>query len=122
MQYVFTKKDAVRFDLKDPERTVYLWIDKECGAKDISGSTAEIPVNGELAYHSHEVEEIMLILRGKGVATVVEETYPLEPETMVFVPPGVKHKFRNTGSEPLAFAFFYAPPGIEQVYRRMASK
>ena len=42
---------------------------------------------------------------------------PLEPETMVFVPPGVEHQFKNNGSEPLRFVFFYAPPGPEQAIR-----
>ena len=122
MQYVFTKKHALRYDLKDPDRTVYIWVDKERGAKNISGGTAEVPVNGELAYHSHEVEEIMLIYKGKGVAVVDGKTFSLESETMVFVPPGVKHKFRNIGSEPLTFAFFYAPPGAEQIFRSMTTR
>lgn len=116
MQYVFTKDDALRFDLKNPDREVFLWVDKNREAKNISAGTGEVPVNGEFLYHSHDVEEIMFIYRGEGVALVEGETFRLEPETMVFMPPGVKHQFRNTGREPLAFAFFYAPPGPEQVY------
>ena len=114
MQYVFTRKDAVRADLKNPDRTVYLCVDKQRGAKNVSGGTAEIPVNGENPYHTHEVEEVMLIYKGKGVVIVEGETFPVEPETMVFIPPEVKHQFKNTGPEPLLFAFFYAPPGPEQ--------
>ena len=41
---------------------------------------------------------------------------------MVFVPPGLKHTFKNTGNEPLRFAFFYSPAGPEQNIRIQASK
>lgn len=122
MQYIFTKKDALCVDRKNPDRTVYLWVDKEVGAKAISAGTAEIPVGSELPYHTHEVEEIMFIYKGKGVAVVEGETFPLEAENIMFVPPGVKHTFKNTGAEPLVFAFFYAPPGPEQVVHEWAKK
>ncbi len=122
MQYLFTKKDALCVDLKNPNRTAYLWVDKEVGAKAISAGTAEIPVGSELPYHAHEVEEIMFIYKGKGEAVIEGQTSPLAPETMVFTPPGVKHTFKNTGSEPLTFAFFYAPPGAEQILREWAKK
>ncbi len=122
MKYVLTKGDALRYDLENPARSVYIWVDEQRGAKNISAGTAEVPVNGELSYHSHEVEEIMLIYGGEGVAVVDGNTFPVEPETMVYVPPGIRHKFRNTASEPLIFAFFYAPPGTEQIYRRMKAK
>jgi mannose-6-phosphate isomerase-like protein (cupin superfamily) len=116
MKSVFYKEDALYFDLKDPDREVFLWVDKNRGAKHISAGTGEVPAGSAFVYHSHDVEEMMFIYRGEGVAIVEGETFRLEPETMVFMPPGVKHQFRNTGHEPLAFAFFYAPPGPEQVY------
>jgi len=123
MQYVVRKKDAISADLKNPDRTAYLYVDKETGAKKISGGSADIPVNSELPYHAHEKEEeIMFIYSGKGVLVVEGETFPLEPETMVFVPPGLKHTFKNTGNETLSFCFFYAPAGPEQMVRRMAEK
>jgi len=122
MQYVFTKKDTITVKAENPTRIVSLWVDKERGAKNVSGGTAEIPVGSELPYHTHEVEELMFIYKGKGEAVIEGQTSPLAPETMVFTPPGVKHTFKNTGSEPLTFAFFYAPPGAEQLIREWAKK
>lgn len=87
MSNLFTKKDTERFDLKNPDRNVLLWVDKKRGAKKISAGTAEVPVNSELPYHAHEVEEITFIYKGKGVAVIERPTSPLKPETMVFVPP-----------------------------------
>jgi len=108
MKYVFVKKDAFRAELKNPERVAHIWIDKERGAHLISGGSVDIPSGSELPYHVHEKEEeMMFIYQGKGVAVIEGETFPLESETMVFVPPGLKHTFKNTGNEPLSFAFFY---------------
>lgn len=121
MRHVFTKKDAFRVELKNPERHAHIWIDGERGARNLSGGTTDIPVGSELPYHVHEdEEEIMFIYRGKGVAVIEGETFSIEVETMVFVPPGLRHTFRNTGTEMLSFAFFYAPPGPEQKIRKLA--
>jgi mannose-6-phosphate isomerase-like protein (cupin superfamily) len=123
MKYVFTKKDALRADLDNPRRTAFVWVDFEQGAKNLSGGSAEIPVGSELPYHVHESEEeMMFIYKGTGIAVADGEDFPLGPETMVFVPPGVRHTFKNTGTEPLCFAFFYSPPGPEQNVRRQAKK
>ncbi len=123
MKYVFTKKEAFRAELKNPERNAHIWVDEERGAKNISGGTTDIPVGSELPYHVHEKEEeMMFIYKGKGAAVIEGKTFPIESETMVFVPPGLKHTFKNTGNEPLSFAFFYAPAGPEQNIRIQASK
>lgn len=123
MKYTFSKNEVFRTELKNPTRIAYVWIDKERGAKNISGGSVEIPGNGEIPYHVHEKEEeIMFIYRGRGVAVVEGETFPLEPETMVYMPPGLRHQFRNTESEPLCFVFFYSPAGPEQMIRVMAKK
>jgi mannose-6-phosphate isomerase-like protein (cupin superfamily) len=119
MNYVFAKKDAFHAEMKNPSRNTHIWVDHEKGAKNISGGSCDIPVGSELPYHVHEKEEeIMFIYKGKGVVVVEGETFPLEPETMVFIPPGLKHTFKNTGSELLSFAFFYAPAGPEQNIRK----
>ena len=122
MKFVFSKKDAFCVEAKNPDRTLRIWLEEKNGAKHISCGTCEIPINGQIPYHSHEKEEeVMFIYRGTGIAECdTGETYPLMPETVVWFPPGVKHVFKNTGSEPLCFAFFYAPPGPEQSIRLLA--
>jgi len=123
MKYVFTKGDAFRAELKNPERHAHIWIDREKGAKNVSGGTTDIPAGSELPYHVHEKEEeVMFIYKGKGVAVIEGDTFPIEPETMVFVPPGLRHTFKNTGNEMISFAFFYAPAGPEQNIRILAAK
>ena len=116
MKYVFPKKDVPAYYGDNPKRILRVWIDASKGAQKVSCGTTEIPVGSEIPYHSHSTEEeVMFIYKGTGVAEIeTGEQFPLEPETAVFMPPGLKHIFRNTGNEPLCFAFFYAPPGPEQ--------
>ena len=122
MQYVVTKKDTISATAENPTRTVRLWMDKEFGAKNMSVGTCELSVDGELAYHTHDAEELMFVYKGTGEAVVGGQTFAVGPETLVFAPPGVEHKFKNTGSEPLVFTFSYAPPGTEQAIREWAEK
>ncbi len=121
MRYVYPKQSVQAYRGNNPDRILRIFIDNEAGATRISCGATEIPVGSEIPYHSHEEsEEVMFIYRGSGVAEVeTGESFPLEPETAVFMPPGLRHIFRNTGKEPLCFAFFYAPPGPEQGIRNL---
>ena len=54
-------------------------------------------------HHEHAWEHEAFILTGKGVLVGPEGEQPFKPGDAVFVPPLIKHQFRNTGDEPLAF-------------------
>ncbi len=116
MKYVYKKAEVPAYYGKNPERILRVWLDPSKGVSNVSCGSTEIPVGSEIPYHSHETEEeVMFIYRGIGEAEIeTGEKFPLEPETVVYIPPKLKHIFRNTGDEPLCFAFFYAPPGPEQ--------
>jgi mannose-6-phosphate isomerase-like protein (cupin superfamily) len=118
MKYVFNKKEAFRADLKNPIRTSYIFVDREKGARNCSGGTSDIPPRSALPYHAHEKEEeVMFIYKGKGEVIIEGEIFPLESETMIFIPPGIKHQIRNIGDEALSFVYFCAPGGPEQFLR-----
>lgn len=51
--------------------------------------------------HSHDCEEFFMILRGYGTATIGDQTFPAEPDTMFYAPKNVKHDFANTGYETM---------------------
>ena len=58
---------------------------------------------GHTAAHSHPFEHGVIVLRGTG--TVLTPTGPVEigEGSVVFVPPGEHHQFRNTGPGSLEF-------------------
>jgi mannose-6-phosphate isomerase-like protein (cupin superfamily) len=61
----------------------------------------------------------MVFYSGSGIASVDGREYPIEPESVMLAPAGVRHSIRNTGTTPLRFAFIYSPPLPEHVSRRV---
>jgi mannose-6-phosphate isomerase-like protein (cupin superfamily) len=77
----------------------------------VSGYSNLFP-NGSIPLHSHENEEVYIILSGKGKMTVGEKTEEVEEITAVYIPPNTKHSLINTGDENLTILYIYAPAGI----------
>ncbi|MGI6558860.1 MAG: cupin domain-containing protein [Limnochordia bacterium] len=114
-------KDQVKFiQAKNPDRLVGVWVDHTNGAQYISVGSCEIPVGGEIPYHIHEKEEeVMYITGGKGIAITEGVEEEIKAGDLVFMPPGLRHQFKNTGDEVLTFMFFYGPPGPEQGVKKL---
>jgi mannose-6-phosphate isomerase-like protein (cupin superfamily) len=67
------------------------------------------------SFHSHELEgETWIIVAGGGEVRVGDERATVGPESVVFLPPGVKHQITNTGQEALRMFWIYSPPGGER--------
>jgi mannose-6-phosphate isomerase-like protein (cupin superfamily) len=83
------------------------------------------PGNGlPLHKHPHPVEELLYVLRGKGVETVGDEQREIGPGTAIFIPPEVEHNIVNTGDEMLTLLVVVSPPGIVEkgLYQRKVKK
>ncbi len=62
--------------------------------------------------HIHpDAEEIVVITRGSGTAHVSGETFDVQAEDVVYVPPGSEHEFQNTGRDLLGVLFICVPTG-----------
>jgi mannose-6-phosphate isomerase-like protein (cupin superfamily) len=62
--------------------------------------------------HSHErAEHVYYILQGKGLMTLDDRKYVVEPHTAIFIPPGVLHSITNTSLENLLFIVVTVPAG-----------
>jgi quercetin dioxygenase-like cupin family protein len=60
--------------------------------------------------HSHEVQEqIYYVLEGEGLLTLDGERHLMRPHDYVYVPPGVRHSFTNTGTAGLVFLVVTTP-------------
>ncbi len=77
-----------------------------------------------LHQHPHPVEELLYVLRGKGVETVGDEQREIGPGTAIFIPPEVDHNILNTGDEMLTLLVVVSPPGIveKSLYQRRVKK
>ena len=63
------------------------------------------------------MDEIIFVHRGTGTAELGDRTAAVGPGTTVFIPQATRLMLRNTGTEPLAIAFFFSQPGYEEYLR-----
>ena len=65
---------------------------------------------GYAEVHQHTVaENIYYIIRGTGLVELDGEKYVVEPNTVIYIPPGVKHGIWNTGFEDLVMIVLAVP-------------
>jgi quercetin dioxygenase-like cupin family protein len=60
--------------------------------------------------HSHPVEEALTLLAGTGEARLDNATVSIGPGISLFIPPGLVHGFRNTGSERMHVMIVFEGP------------
>lgn len=63
--------------------------------------------------HSHEAEEIALVLRGSGAITVDGVETPVREGSVVVAPPNAPHTTSSSPDGPLVVYWTYGPAGSE---------
>jgi mannose-6-phosphate isomerase-like protein (cupin superfamily) len=72
---------------------------------------ATVAAGAETEEHYHEVtEEIYFFTAGSGVMKLGDEETDVSAGDTVVIPPGMPHKLRNPGAEPLKLLCCCAPP------------
>jgi quercetin dioxygenase-like cupin family protein len=67
-----------------------------------------------VAEHVHKVQEqIYYVLEGEGLLTLDDERRLMRAHDYVYVPPGVRHSFTNTGLHGLVFLVVTTPANDE---------
>jgi mannose-6-phosphate isomerase-like protein (cupin superfamily) len=75
-----------------------------------------MPEGCHVRSHGHAVnDEILFVYEGRGRCVVDGVEHALEPGSTVLVGPYVGHSIHNDGPGDLKFAWFFTPPGLEQV-------
>ncbi len=78
----------------------------------------DLPPNAEIRVHLHQREdEIIFIRMGHGIATLGDREIPVAAGATVYVPQGVWHGLRNSGTDTLGMSATYSPPGYEQAFK-----
>jgi mannose-6-phosphate isomerase-like protein (cupin superfamily) len=85
-----------------------------------------IPPGGRHVQELHihpDAEEIVVITRGVGQASVGGRSFPVAAEDVVYIPPGAEHELRNTGDDLLGVLFINVPTGeaLRQLLAAQAS-
>ncbi len=81
--------------------TIRVLLGPDLGVPNFVMRLFEIEPGGQTPLHSHEWEHEIFILSGSGICVSTEGETPVGVHDAVFVPPGEKHCFRNTGDEML---------------------
>ncbi len=72
---------------------------------------ATVPPGAQTVEHYHRTtEEIYVFVRGGGRMRLGDEEADIRAGDTVVIPPGVRHKLWNEGSEPLVLLCCCAPP------------
>lgn len=83
----------------------------------LSFIVATVPPGGGPPAHLHKGnEESFYLLDGELEFLDGERTFVASAGDFVFVPRGVRHRFKNVGSDPAKMVFLWTPSGPEQVF------
>lgn len=70
-----------------------------------------IPIGSDIGEEVHDgVDQIIFVVEGDALAEVGGESKSAREGSVVFVPAGAKHNFRNVGDEDLKILTVYSPP------------
>ncbi|RME86373.1 MAG: cupin domain-containing protein [Caldilineae bacterium] len=97
----------------------YLLGPQNCQARNLVFGLATFPGGTLAAAHVHEKEEeIIYILSGRGAIIADGDERILEPGVAVYIPPGLTHRIRADGPEPLHLVTLFSPPVTPGAYDR----
>jgi len=81
-----------------------------CGSRRIDHRISCYAPMAHVAEHVHQVQEqIYHVIEGEGLLTLDDERRVMRRHDYVYVPPGVRHSFTNTGLVPLVFLVITTP-------------
>ena len=99
-------------------------LSKELAGPETTGSSRvdfRISRYAPMAYvqeHVHRVQEqVYYVLEGEGMLTLDDASHLMRPHDYVYVPPGVRHSFTNTGTDGLVFLVITTPADDEEEMR-----
>lgn len=79
------------------------------GAFDIR--VVRVRPGGVSADHAHAWEQANYVLSGRGTVALGDDVRPVGPDDFVYVPPGLRHVFTNTGDDDLVLLSTLGPRG-----------
>ena len=81
------------------------------GSQHLAITWVDCPPGTQQPLHRHpDLEQVYVIVRGRGTMLVGAERRVVEEGTLVFVPPGTDHAIRNDGTEHLSYVSATSPP------------
>ena len=108
----FDDAEQIWIGLDEPgyRRKVFRFLSPEMGSEEFMAGITVFEPGEASSYHVHESsEEMNLVLSGSGVLVSEGEEAEFKEGDAMWVPKGVHHQHRNTGTEPLRLLWVYTP-------------
>ena len=81
------------------------------GSRNLAITWVDCPPGSQQPVHRHQdLEQVYVIVSGRGTMLVGSDWGEVGEGTLVFVPPGKDHAIRNDGTELLSYVSATAPP------------
>ena len=94
----------VRLEKPEGAKAGLRWvISEKDGAPNFDMRVVEIEPGGQSHHHRHPWEHQVFVLKGTGIVFQKGFEHPIQPGSVIFVPPGEEHCFRNTDTETMEF-------------------
>jgi quercetin dioxygenase-like cupin family protein len=77
------------------------------------------PHTGTTGAHTHDVDEFIYVITGRGVGLDGAKTYDLVPGTVIYAPAGVEHECRNLGDDTMQMFCVFMPSLPDESVEKM---
>jgi putative monooxygenase len=108
----FQDSEEIWIGLDEPgmRRKVFRFVSPETGSEEFMAGITVFEPGEQSSYHVHpQSEEVSLVLSGSGILVSEDEEAEFTAGQAMWVPKGVYHQHKSTGSEPLQLLWLYTP-------------
>ncbi|MFJ3671098.1 cupin domain-containing protein [Streptomyces sp. NPDC090106] len=90
---------------------------------ELSLAEAVVPADAGPPPHAHNAEsETFIVMEGQLIITAGDEEYEAQAGSVVYVPKGMRHSFRNLSrTRPARIYFLYTPGGMDGMFQEIGT-
>lgn len=85
-------------------------VNQDVGCRDVTQFVGTIPP-GRAPMHSHDYDEVVYVLEGKGMLHIGGRSTPIGPGSCIHLPPHELHCLENVGDRPMRVLGVFHPSG-----------
>jgi len=107
---VVRSEEGIRTTLPGGSKLIELLSNKTVGTKKMMLGFSTFKQGADTEKKIHTEEECAFIISGKGKITLKNSEVEFEPNSAVYIPPGVAHGVRNDGPDDVVMVYTFSHP------------
>ena len=108
--------DVPVFQRGDGIETTLLVGKESCGAENITSGLTKFPAGREVPIHSHNCAEQVTLIEGAAEVEIEGARTKIVPYDTTYIPAGVRHRFINTGPDPMTILWIYDTDEVTRTF------